>query len=348
MTTSPRKNEDQGRSFLPVIGAFILIALGVIWLLFEAKILSGANLEVLFRLWPVVLIACGLELLIGRRSRTISLGIGLGTIVLLLALMVVGPTLGLAPTVDIKTAQYSEPVGGATAAQVTLGLSVGTTTVQAASDSTQLINADLRYVGDVDFNVTQSGSEKVVALTSKNDSVQTFSFFGLWQNNNDDANRLRWNIGLSPNVPLDLHLSGGVGGSTLDLSGLQISGLSYKGGVGDTTVSLPGRGSYDVDFNGGVGKLGVNFADGAGVNAIVDAGVGEITLDVPDDAPVHLEAKGGLGDVHVPSNFTQASGDQASGLGRNGVWESANYQSASDSERITIQFNGGVGSLTVK
>ena len=59
------------------IWAFILIALGVIWLLFEAKILSGANLAVLFRLWPIVLIAFGLELLVGRNSRRMSLLIGL-------------------------------------------------------------------------------------------------------------------------------------------------------------------------------------------------------------------------------------------------------------------------------
>jgi hypothetical protein len=346
MTTIQRNEDGQRQGHNPSIWAFILIALGIIWLLFEAKILSGANLVVLFRLWPLVLIAFGLELLFGRRSRSISLLIGGGAIVLLLVLMAVGPALGLAPSAEVKTAQYSEPVGDATAASVNLDLSVGRTTINALSDSTKLIDADLRYVGDVDFKVTDSGSQKAVVLTSKNESVQWFSFLGL--SLNADENDLRWNIGLSPNVLLDVHLSGGVGDDTLDMSGLQLSRLSYKGGVGDTTLSLPGRGSYGVDFNGGVGKLLVNFADGAGVNATVDAGVGEITLDVPDDAPVYVEAEGGLGQVHIPSNFTRISGDDDNNVTRNGVWESASYSAASDSERITIKFNGGVGNLNVQ
>ena len=61
------------------IWAFILIAVGVVWLLLQANILSGANLAVLFRLWPIILIAIGLELLIGRKSRALSLIIGGGT-----------------------------------------------------------------------------------------------------------------------------------------------------------------------------------------------------------------------------------------------------------------------------
>ena len=347
MTTIPRKNEDRGRGHNPSIWAFILIALGVIWLLFEAKILSGANLAVLFRLWPIVLIAFGLELLFGRSSRMISLAIGAATIVLLLLLMAVGPALGLAPSAEVKTAQYSELVGEATSAQVNLDLSVGKATVQALSDSDKLIDADLRYVGDVNFKVTNSGSEKAVVLNAKNDSVQWFNFLGLSLNSGQDENDLRWNIGLSPNLPLDLRLSGGVGESTLDLSGLQLTRLSYNSGVGDTTVSLPGSGSYSVDFNGGVGKLAVNFAEGAAVNANVDAGVGEITLDVPDDAPVRLKADGGLGGINVPANFIRVSGED-NGLNRNGEWESASYSSADDNARITIDFNGGVGSLTVK
>ena len=97
----------------------------MIWLLSEAKIFSSANLAVLFRLWPIVLIAFGLELLVGRGSRSISLLIGVGTVVLLLVLMVVGPALGLAPNVEVKTVQCNEPIGDATSAQVNLDLSVG-------------------------------------------------------------------------------------------------------------------------------------------------------------------------------------------------------------------------------
>ncbi len=342
MTTTRREGHN------PSLWAFILIALGVIWLLAEANILSGANLVVLFRFWPVILIAFGLQLLVGRNSRSLSLLIGLGTIVLLLALMVVGPALGLAPSVETKTAQYSEPLGAATSAQVNLDLSVGRTTVQALVDSTALIDADLTYVGDVSFDVKEGADhEKFVVLSSENDSIQFFDFLGLFRPQALDDEELHWDIGLSPSIPLDLRLNGGVGDNTIDLSGLTLANLAYNTGVGDSTISLPGSGSYAVDLNGGVGSLLVNFGDGGTVNAAVNAGVGSITLDVPDDAPVRIEADGGLGEVHMAANLTRVSGNSER-LDRNGVWESANYASAGDSARITIQFNGGVGELTVR
>jgi hypothetical protein len=236
------------------IWAFILIALGVIWLLFEARIITGANLVVLFRLWPIILIAFGLELLIGRNSRPLSLLIGVGTIALLLALMVVGPSIGLATNVEIKQVQYTEPVDDATLAQMELDLSLGHVVMQAGEPDT-LIDADLRYIGDVNFTVTEEGSEKFVVLTSENEGGQWFDFLGLsLRTAEQDENELRWSIGLTPRIPLDLRLNGGVGESQIDLSGIQLSRLDYNGGVGQTTISLPGAGSYNVDFNGGVGQ----------------------------------------------------------------------------------------------
>lgn len=340
MTTTRRESHG------PSIWAFILIAFGVIWLLAEAKVFSSANLAVLFRLWPVVLIAFGLELLFGRGSRSISLLIGLGTVVLLLVLMIAGPALGLAPNVEIQEQQYSELLDDATSAQVNLDLSVGRTTIQPLVDSNELITADLRYVGVIDFRIDGT-TQKFVSLSNRNNSIQTFDFLGFSLFNSADDDQLRWTIGLTTDIPLDLHLNGGVGESSLDLSAMQLSRLDYNNGVGDTTISLPGAGSYDVRLNGGVGNTLVNMADGAAITLNVSGGVGNITLDVPDDAPVHLRAQGGLGNVNVPSNFNRLSGDDRN-VNREGEWETANYASAGDSPRISIDFNGGIGELVVR
>jgi hypothetical protein len=326
----------------PSIWAFILIGLGVIWLLFQANILSGANLAVLFRMWPIVLIGFGLELLFGRGSRSLSLLIGLGTIVLLIALMVVGPSLGLAPNVEVKTAQYSEPIEDATSAQVNLDLSVGDSTIQAVSDSNNLIDADLRYVGEVDFRV-DGATEKFVTLTSENDNVQWFDFLGVSLSGSED-DELQWNIGLTPDIPLDLRVNNGVGESIINLANLQITRFDYDSGVGSSTITLA-DGSYAFDLNGGVGSATVIFPEGADITADVNAGVGAITLDVPDNAAVHLETTGGIGEISVPSNFNRISGGDDD-LNRDGVWETEGYSSAD--VRISITYNGGVGELTVQ
>jgi hypothetical protein len=289
-------------------------------------------------------------LLIGRNSRALSLVIGLGTIALLLVLMVIGPSIGLATNVEVKQAQFTEPLEGATSAQMDLDLSLGHVVVQAgAPDTDTLIDADLRYIGDVSFNVTDQGNEKFVVLTSENEGGQWIDFLGLsLRTAEQDENELRWNIDLSPNIPLDLRLNGGVGVSEIDLSGVQLSRLNYNGGVGETTVSLPGNGSYSVDFNGGVGGTTVTFAEGATVNASIDGGVGELVLDVPDNGAVRLEGEGGLGNINVvPAGFNQISAEGTDG-DRGGIWETESYASADDSARITITFNGGVGGLTVR
>ena len=56
--------ESCGRSSIP-IGAFILIGLGVLFLLNEMDVL---NFDRLWRFWPLVLIAIGIRVLMRRRG----------------------------------------------------------------------------------------------------------------------------------------------------------------------------------------------------------------------------------------------------------------------------------------
>ncbi|MBZ0289665.1 MAG: hypothetical protein K8I30_18730, partial [Anaerolineae bacterium] len=64
---------------------------------------------------------------------------------------------------EIKTAQFSEPVGGATSARVRLDLSVGKMVVRALTEPDKLIEADVRYIGEVEFSVSGE-TDKVVRL----------------------------------------------------------------------------------------------------------------------------------------------------------------------------------------
>ena len=51
-----------------LIGPVILIGLGSVFLLINLGVLSWSVWTVIFRLWPVLLVAAGLDLLLGRRS----------------------------------------------------------------------------------------------------------------------------------------------------------------------------------------------------------------------------------------------------------------------------------------
>jgi hypothetical protein len=314
MSVLPR---SEGRSlFWPLV----LIGVGLVWLLSNIGILQPASIGVLFRLWPIILIIIGLDLLFGRRSPALGTLIGVGGMALVIILMLVGPSLGWATAAELKEGSFNEVRGDANSATVILDLSVASTNVQALTDSNNLFEADLRYVGNISFNVTGSETNKTVSLSQESNQQSNFNFwdFGFFSSSDQD---LHWNVGLNPEVPINLRVNGGVGSTTLDLNDLTLTGLDVNSGVGSLILSLPAAvTSYDVS---------------------IDGGVGSVTLDVPNDAAMRITVDTGLGGVSLPSNFDRVSGDSDN----SGVWETSGYRSAE--QQINIDYNGGVGSLTV-
>src|SRR5689334_23847174 len=122
-----------------------LIGIGLVWLLREINVLSAEHISVLFRLWPVVLIGIGVALLVGHRSPRINLWIGAATIAVIFVLMLAGPSLGLAQTLDVKTGAYQEAVGDASSARVTINSTVESTHISALANSANLLEANLGY-----------------------------------------------------------------------------------------------------------------------------------------------------------------------------------------------------------
>ncbi len=335
MTPLRQETRRTNNNFL----ALILIGIGAIWLLGQTNILSGASFAILARVWPVILIAIGVNILIARNNPALSLLVGAATIIMLLALMIVGPALGWVTTPEVQNQVVSEPLGDASRAEVRLDLSVGDANVRAAQDTNALITADVNYLGDLRFEVS-GGDTRLVRLY--NDNQQSTNFFTPFWGWGNDEQRLRWDVALSPNIPIDLQVNGGVGESTLDLSDLQLTNLDVNTGVGGINVTLP-AGDYTVDISGGVGGTDIRIDEGAALNITVNAGVGGTNIDVPEGMAVRLDANGGLGGVNVPGGWERISGERDEG-----VWQTVDYAAASADERITIDYNGGVGGLTVR
>lgn len=99
-----------------------LIGAGVVLLLNNLGVLDWGVWVVLLQLWPVLLIAVGLDLIVGRGSRLASLLIGL---VALGALAAGAWYLGAAPATAAAVETVSYDVGGATRADVNLALGAG-------------------------------------------------------------------------------------------------------------------------------------------------------------------------------------------------------------------------------
>jgi len=152
--------------FWPVL----LIGIGVIALLFNLGALSRENIVVLFQLWPLLLILIGIDVMFGRRAPALGALIGIGAVALIIGLMLIGPSRGWGGDAEVKTDLFSEPIGEATSARVSLDLSSGPTEVTALSDSNDLIDAELNYTGKIKFDV-RGDREKTVSLSESDTQV---------------------------------------------------------------------------------------------------------------------------------------------------------------------------------
>lgn len=334
------RSRSRGLSIWP----FILIGVGVIWLLAQIGVFTGAHLSVLFRLWPVVLIAIGVGLLVGRDSRALSTLIGIATVVLLVVLMLVGPSLGLAANADVQTDSFTVPRDNVQSARIEVQANVGRLNVSPLTDSNTLFNADARYLGEIDLTTSDNGSQRQVSLKNNydNSGFQWFTFVPFMQS--DDLN---WDVEVSDTVPLDLTVATGTGAANLNLASLQLTGLNVSTGTGAVTVSLPAQAdSYNAILSTGTGSADIVIPDGAALNLRISSGTGGVEIDVPDDAAIRLTGSVGTGDIAVPSWLRRVSGEESSFIGDDGVWETQDFSSAD--QQIVIQFSGGTGGLNLR
>ncbi len=290
-----------------LVGPLILIALGVIFLLTNTGYLSGDTWLVLLRLWPLLLIAIGIDILIGRRSLVGAL-IALVIMILLFAGGIWLVTAQNGPgAASVQTQNISQALQGATRANVTIG----------PRDSGLRIGGLQGTTGQlIQGTITLAGSEKATPTLSVSGDTAVYQlevsegiFFGLGPTNRP------WDLKLTTDVPIDLTINGGVGDNNLDLSSLNLAGLVVNNGVGSTTLTLPARGKFSARISGGLGNT---------------------TIRIPSSLAARIHLGTGLGQTAVTSSYQHMGGND---------YVSANFDTASD--RVDMSATTGVGNLAI-
>lgn len=329
------ERHPQERSlFFPIV----LIGAGAIWLLSNFNVIQDLSWVSLWRLWPLALIAAGLDMLFGRIHPLVSALIGLLTVGGAVALLVAGPRLGLAPAApEMKTERFTEAVDGASVAEVTLDLASFPTTVSAGADEALLMDAELTHSGTVRFDVS-GGAQRSVRLDY--DSGLNFFFPDFMDNDRAD-----WIIGLSPNAPLRLTVDAGSGAVTLDLAGLTLETLDLDGGSGAVSLTLPSaEEAYDVRLEGGSGAQTVRVPVSAAGELVYDGGSGSLRVEVADTAAMRLEVRdSGSGSVRVPGEWDEVE----SGDDDEGVWQSATYDDSEGRALLMVVEDLGSGQVVI-
>jgi hypothetical protein len=290
-----------------LVGPVILVTIGVIFLLSNLGMLN-VNLWELWRLWPVLLILFGLEILLARRSTVWSLIVLALTVIVVagvVVLLVTGPgVLGFSATGGVD--RIAEPLDGIEQANLTVHFAAGQLHVAQLSDSSSLVEGTLNLAtrNKPVWTIDRSGDRASMTLGYR--EGQAFSGFS----GGDD-----WTLRLSPQAGFSLNVEVGGGSATLDLTGLDIRQLEVSGGASQTTVVFPKRGSFEAEIDGGVGAL---------------------IVEIPPEMAARLRIDRGLSALTVPSRFRQEGGDYVTG-----DW-------ATNQNRVSVQLSVGVGAITVR
>jgi len=303
---SERTLQRKSQSF---IGPLVLILAGIVLLLNQLGIWN-VDWSYVWRLWPLLLILIGLDILLSRTR------VG-GLVFLLLAAAIIGAAvlflpLARMPVGDYEREAYSYPASGLEAATIRLEPGVATLQILPASDSGDLIRLEAKH--DRHRGLTSLVQEEELArdvariyLKSKSSTVAWRPF--------ESAPAQEWQVWLAPEIPLQLEVHTGVGRAGLDLGGLTLTRLDLNVGVGSVDVTLPGDGDYEAFINGGVGSM---------------------TVEIPATMEASIRVDEGIGSVTVGRRYRPQ--------GRYYVTEG--YKSARD--KVKVDIDGGVGSITIR
>jgi Domain of unknown function (DUF5668)/N-terminal domain of toast_rack, DUF2154 len=293
----------------PMAGPVILISAGIVLLLNNLDILPWGVWGDLWRLWPLALIAVGLDLIIGRRRPLASL------LIILLVLVAGGGLIlytGFATRGDLTTYNMDVPVGSVKSATVEIDFGMGELEVRGGANIASLASGRFEYYANrqpPSADVEVSGERANLVIQAADEHGFNFGWFG-------PSRAPMWSVYLNPRLPLSLKADLGVGNSTLDLESVTLTKLDVNSGTGNTTIILPIP----------TGNLA----------ASIDGGVGNLVLHIPDAAEARVSVDTGVGNVTIGNRFAQQ--------GEN-VWVTSGYATAPNKLDLTV--DAGVGNVEI-
>jgi hypothetical protein len=295
---------DRNRG-LSIVGPFILIGLGIVLLLQQLNIIQWSIWEVAFRLWPLIIIAVGADILIARRSflgAMLSLALVLGLLAGGLYLMGTPP----ARTEGLTSENVAYPLKDAETGRIDVSFDAGQLEIGALPvDSENVLEGTLRG-GKNNATSSVRVENSMVAVVLRRNWPGRFLYTG-----NDD---FLWTLGVTRTIPLDITLSMGAGQIEADLTNLQVASVNVRLGAGQVVLRLPPKSAMDVRVSLGAGQVEIYAPDGVPLDVRCTTGVGNCELPngsgfwgqnytspgyATAEDQIRIEISVGVGEAHV-------------------------------------------------
>jgi hypothetical protein len=261
----------QGKSWL---GGTILLVLGGVLLAGNLNALPWSGLDLLLRLWPMLIVAAGLDLMM--QGRTSLLG-GIIVVVLAVGLLAGLVWVGFAGpgTLGAATLTVDQPLEGARSAAVQVTLISSDLSVTGGAQSDNLVDGTvyLSNQPEMSESYTISGGEGVYTLEPESNTH--LPLFGPLHS---EDSKLKLNSG----IPTDVDLTLIAGEQSLDLRTIKATNVDMETIFGRSVITLPSSGRLN-------GKAGVIF--------------GELVVRVPRGTAVEFQMDTALVGKNIPQDF---------------------------------------------
>ncbi|MAF52161.1 MAG: hypothetical protein CL694_03980 [Chloroflexi bacterium] len=245
--------------------AILLIVVGAVFLMHTTDVLPWSIWLEMWRFWPVLLIAIGVNLIVASRAPIVAaalvLAIFAGSVGAAYAMTESGGGGHLVST-------FSESLSDVERADLEISFGAGTlelTSLPAGSPS--LVEASF-FGRRAETTVSRSGNKANIGFAMDR--------WGLFHGATD----VLWEVAMSESTRLTLDVEGGAAKMVLDLRRLQVSNLDINVGAAEVRVVLPeAAGIVDVDLGGGAASINVVVPDGVAARIVKSSGFSIVDID---------------------------------------------------------------------
>lgn len=281
----------------PRLAAWVLILAGVSWLLAATGFVPSGFVRAGLALWPLLLIGFGLDLL-GVVKLPYGIPVSFVAVAVIAVAGVFFPPSGESASRSDRF--LSEPIADANRAEIGIEATNSTLLVRGGADEGVLLEGTA--LGAARFDLTARGrSVRRVDIEAMGEGSQSGPFRLVADGNPLERTAAATELRLTDRIPVELDVVGHELTSILDLTGLDLAGLSYTGAAGPAGITLSGGGPerYDAHIVGAAGPIDITIPDGARLNLRLEPGAGGAAVAVGARSDLTLVLRGGAGPVSM-------------------------------------------------
>ncbi len=306
----------------PPIFGLLLVSVGVVLLLQTLQIISWSLWYGLWRFWPLLLVAIGVNLIVGRRYPILVTAFVTAFVTALIAVAFVGAAIFAESEGKIWINTFAEPLSDISKLNIRVANGIGSLELGS-------LRSESPNVAEGFFEAECQGAAMSFDKRGDEASIEIET----------DARVILcgwnsyWRISLSRIPQTTLDIGTGASSIVLDLTDIKVVDLNVSAGASSIDITMPANaGSVDAHITAGASSINVRIPEGVEARIIRDSGIS--SFDISDRFP-SLESR----DIETQLDETIVSRHL------DDIFESPGYHDASN--RINIEFDVGVSSVSI-